>query len=98
MTDTPMFTDKTGEITPALGTFEVTDPTGYKTVVVEGLIADDHLYLVRKNYAGDGWEQFTDGRPVLINVHNRSRTPLEVGEYGLQGEVSGTLTAYTKEP
>lgn len=102
MTDTLLFEEQTGTITPEVGTntFEVTDPTAFKTVVVDGFTNtySDVLYLVRRNYADDGWERFTcDGKDVTLDLFNKSRTPVEVGVYGLLGSVAGTLTAYTKE-
>lgn len=100
MTDTILFTAQTGTITPVVdtNTFEVTDPFGGKTVVVEGLGVDDSLNLVRRNYADDGWEPYTENGQVQLNARNKSLTPTEIGVFGLQGIVTGTVTAYTKEP
>lgn len=99
MTDTVLFSGQTGEITPSLGTFEVTDPMDFKTLVIEGFADDDHLNMVRRNNADDDWEEFTaGGKQVQLNIGNRSCTPLERGVYGLNGNVDGTIKAYTKGP
>lgn len=97
-----LFSGVSGTITPTVGTsFEVTDPSDFKCVRVEGLVQRDHISLVRQNYAADGWELVTDGNgTVQLNVNRRSACPAEPGVYALStgsGTVDGTIRAYTEE-
>lgn len=97
-TKVAVFEDKTGAITPTDGTFEVTDMSAPPTLKLQGFHSSDKLTLMQANFAGDGWEEVTDGQKVIhLTPHNRKTvTPLEIGVYGLQGDVLGSITAYTE--
>ncbi len=99
-TKTALFTDTTGTITAVAGdnSFEITDPSAFICVRVEGLSASDNITLVREDYAGTGWQLVTSGNTVVqLNTYRRSVCPAEIGTYALQGNVTGTITAYTEE-
>lgn len=99
-TKTLLLDGVTGAVIPgvAANSFEVTDPTNFLTVKVEGLAEGDYLNLVRENYAADGFEPVTmNGHPIQLNRGNTSATPAEKGVYALESPlVAGTVTAYTE--
>lgn len=79
-------------------TVEITDPTLYKTIKIDGLQAGDALNLLRQNYAGDGYEPVTMlGRHIQLNAGNRTATPVEIGIYSLEGYVTGPVKVWTEE-
>lgn len=98
---TEVFTGS-GEITPEVEGFTpvtIDDPIlGPKTLVVEGLAADEALNLVAENYSGDGWEPVHDGSRVIQFNRNRKTVLLtEHGVYGVTGNVDSTVIIYTRE-
>jgi len=104
-TKTALFAAQTGVIAAGAtygadtNSFEITDPTLFKCVKIEGLGHDDHIRLMRQNYAADGWEYVTDGTGIVqLNRHLTSVCPVEPGTYALDGEItSDAATAYTEE-
>lgn len=79
-------------------TFEVTDPTLFKTFKMDGGGPGTELYLLRQNYAGDDYESVTmGGRRVVLDDFNRTVTPAEVGIYTLEGIVGGTVLDFWTE-
>lgn len=89
--------DFSGTLVPATHQFEITDPSAYKTVVVDNLPAGEAIAIVRENFAGDGWQPATNGaKQEVLHSGNNSATPLKPGVYGLSGTVTG-VTIYTEE-
>lgn len=91
-----------GSITPDTEGFVpvvIDDPVSApKTMVVEGLAADEFLTLVCDNYAGDNWPPVPDGKRVIQFHRNNTAVLLtQHGTYGVSGVVSSTVTLYTRE-
>ena len=85
-----------GVISPDTYNFEVTDPSLFLTVVVDGL-TEGAINVRRRDRAGTGWEPLTDGRgPVQLNRENTSVTPLKPGIYGLEGAVGVPVDIFTE--
>lgn len=78
--------------------FAVTDLAEPKTLRSQGMQDHDVLNVVVKNYAGDGWVPFTDGNgQVQLSRARRSVTPMEIGEFAVEGSVAGPATIYTED-
>jgi len=87
-----------GSIAAGAYTFEISDPTTYKTVKIDGLQSGDKFDLVRENFGADGWEPSTDGRGnIQLNTDRRTATPLEIGVYSVVGSSAGDVTIWTEE-
>jgi hypothetical protein len=103
-TKTTIVANYTGTLTPDTYQFEVTDPSVFKTVVIDGLgaasattIDRTRVQILRENRNADGWEPATNGQgQEVLSANNRTATPLKPGVYGLSGTVAG-VTIYTEE-
>ena len=101
ITKTPLFIGS-GDIHPDVEGFTtvvVDDPvTNPKTLVVEGLAADEFLTLVCDNYAADDWLDVPDGKKTIqFHRNNTSVLLTQHGTYGVSGVVDSTITIYTRE-
>jgi len=100
MATVTLFTDETGSIDNTTATFTVIDPAALKTLRVEFSSAQDHLYLIRQNLAGDGWIYVRDADGTVVKMTKKDKPaviPMENGTYALLGKISGSATAYTSE-
>jgi hypothetical protein len=96
-TKTTIVANRTTNLAAGDYTFDVTDPTSFKTLKMDGG-SESLLSLVRQNRGGDGWEPvFSDGRQVHLHRANRTATPSEVGTYSVEGAVAGSITLWTEE-
>ena len=96
MNKTAMFTNKTGEVSSADGTFSVVDWDTPIGIVIQFTNQNDSLQLMRRNYENNGWENVTDGRGnVILNSSRKDFAVTFPDTYCLVGKVIGTTTAYT---
>lgn len=79
-------------------TFQITDPTLFKTFKMDGGGPNTALQLMRENYGGDDYEPVTmGGRKVQLNDFNRTVTVAELGVYTLEGSIDGTVSRFWTE-
>ena len=79
-------------------TFQITDPTLFKTFKMDGGGPGTELYLMRQNYDEDDYEPVTmGGRMVVLDDFHRTVTPAELGIYTLEGIVVGTVSRFWTE-
>lgn len=96
-TQVVVIADFTGELVAATHTFEVTDPSEFKTVVVDDFNDFDKIAVQRQNFGASGWTDYTDqGENVVMDIKNNSVTPLKPGVYGLTGTITAPVTIFTE--
>ncbi len=102
MAKTLLFTATAETLVPGSSgnTFDISDPTAFKSLRVEFTLSSDYAYLQIQNYDADGWIDFLDenGNPLKLDAQFRDLViPAEVGTYALRGIIAGTLKAWTSE-